>query len=603
MTSVNPTGNIGDLYKLLYTQTSEVDTNNDGKKDWRDLADSEYGNSDGNITMYEFTKMVHAIDLDHSIGDDIISQYFKKFDTNVSTDVIINDKGEKTNVRNKYALTTQESDEASKAIENYWNVSQELDKVRDAIFKDQAVTGIYSKFPTQVTTSVNEFLAPYIDNACEGKIKPEDINVEDMVAKFKETNGFKNLVLLDKADNVLRNTSLEEIKSKYSGQNNLEALLQANLESIIQNQLNLVAGGKFVSNGELQEDALRNSYLTAVENMIRNGVSGDDGSEDAELSIYCLDETDTDSEISKDKNITIRGLDNNNGSYTPVVLGDVIYANFDIGKENEDSHKYSYNITHSNGLNVICPDATSGECTIGVKQNATQNEWVTVSVLDSLGTEVAKRTYIIFVKDAKSTNNDYKDTTDYSDKLLDDPKLKDHRFSLAGLDIYGPLGNNVNINNYTFAEIYNSDSVVELYTNRRDCNKPGDDEAIAENKLSELASSIIDALSLAFADSGLDTDLLKQAGYNVINRYKSDFTVEKGNRNNDNIDHRNYDKYSEISFGTTIADKIRDNKKSGIQSGCNYKGGNHYTYDISFKLLVDDIIAEYNKLAGTNVKL
>lgn len=145
------------------------------------------------------------------------------------------------------------------------------------------------------------------------------------------------------------------------------------------------------------------------------------------------------------------------------------------------------------------------------------------------------------------------------------------------LEVAGDDNDGQQVTSIDFAKLYSSNAVITLHN-----GSEGDTE-LAWNRLGELGDHIVKALATA----GLNEGVLKTAKNNVIKRYKD----------------QGYKAYG-YGKGHRDSDDMRASLKSHIDSNADARHTmvrvrkvGKYVYGVSFKDLVDDILAEYNKLA------
>ncbi len=146
------------------------------------------------------------------------------------------------------------------------------------------------------------------------------------------------------------------------------------------------------------------------------------------------------------------------------------------------------------------------------------------------------------------------------------------------LEVAGGGNDGKQVTDIDFKTLYKNDAVITLHNARHD------EPDTAWNGLSELGNYIVNALKTA----GLDENTLKIAKENVINQYTQQgvkYYYESKSR-------------SENDRRQNIAHNIQNRDES---EGCRHtvvhiKSRSKECYAVSFKDLVDDILAEYNRL-------
>ena len=135
-----------------------------------------------------------------------------------------------------------------------------------------------------------------------------------------------------------------------------------------------------------------------------------------------------------------------------------------------------------------------------------------------------------------------------------------------------------------FADLYNGDAIICLHRGR------DRDHGLAFERLDNLASMILSALTTA----GLDADILKTAIKNVSSSYKNNYQYTPDiTQNKEGSDLCRY-----------LATQMQSNSaseyysKHAIITQLDDKRLNYYVNMVSFKNFVDDILAEYEKLSG-----
>mgnify|MGYP004519152071 CR=1 FL=1 len=142
--------------------------------------------------------------------------------------------------------------------------------------------------------------------------------------------------------------------------------------------------------------------------------------------------------------------------------------------------------------------------------------------------------------------------------------------------------------NANFQDLYNGDKTVILYgkmdkRNRDWSHKKNDIKAT----LSTLGTQVVDVLATA----GLDKAKLNTAAQTVVNRYVDAGAIK--NKNNNGTKQKDL-----INHCNEYMTANRNNTKSRIVWTVDTDGRDSNVYMIHFKDFVDDIIAEYRKLAA-----
>lgn len=129
-----------------------------------------------------------------------------------------------------------------------------------------------------------------------------------------------------------------------------------------------------------------------------------------------------------------------------------------------------------------------------------------------------------------------------------------------------------------FADLYSNNAVIQLYA----ANRNGRDDSTAKLRLGYLVDMIVNALS-----DGLDKEKLQKAAETVKKRYQDNIITYPGCSSTNLNDFRN-----------VLVPGAQNDGQSGILCNSGHKSG-HRTRGcsmVSFRQLVDDILAEYNKL-------
>lgn len=134
-------------------------------QDWTKVADKEYGNSDGSLIKAEFKDYMNAEwngeEMGLTLTDDLINKFWRKIDTNTSTDVI---KGTNS-IRNYNALDDKEVENLGKRIEAYQQFNEYVDM---AVQSPGVFTSSDAEWRTAVIDELMLHLEDWINNGFQG---------------------------------------------------------------------------------------------------------------------------------------------------------------------------------------------------------------------------------------------------------------------------------------------------------------------------------------------------------------------------------------------------------------------------------------------------
>ena len=134
-------------------------------QDWTKVADKEYGNSDGSLIKAEFKDYMNAEwngeEMGLTLTDDLINKFWRKIDTNTSTDVI---KGTNS-IRNYNALDDKEVENLGKRIEAYQQFNEYVDMT---VQSPGVFTSSDAEWRTAVIDELMLHLEDWINNGFQG---------------------------------------------------------------------------------------------------------------------------------------------------------------------------------------------------------------------------------------------------------------------------------------------------------------------------------------------------------------------------------------------------------------------------------------------------
>ena len=134
-------------------------------QDWTKVADKEYGNSDGSLIKAEFKDYMNAEwngeEMGLTLTDDLINKFWRKIDTNTSTDVI---KGTNS-IRNYNALDDKEVENLGKRIEAYQQFNEYVDMT---VQSPGVFTSSDAEWRTAVIDELMIHLEDWINNGFQG---------------------------------------------------------------------------------------------------------------------------------------------------------------------------------------------------------------------------------------------------------------------------------------------------------------------------------------------------------------------------------------------------------------------------------------------------
>ena len=206
---------------------------------------------------------------------------------------------------------------------------------------------------------------------------------------------------------------------------------------------------------------------------------------------------------------------------------------------------------------------------VSISSSAVGSYTVSITVLVD-GTRVGTKTITINCKEKELTAEDILDKASFAG--VGDP-------SGGHLEVFGTTvpAENTQVIDANFADLYNNNAIIQLHR-EKDTNG-----GKAKDRLSGLITMIIGALT----NAGLDNDILIKAAEKVKNQYNN---IERTSISNN---------WEKDTLARHAAGQIQNGTctSHAIVNYADTKRRDYNVYMVSFRGLVDDIIAEYNKLA------
>ena len=257
------------------------------------------------------------------------------------------------------------------------------------------------------------------------------------------------------------------------------------------------------------------------------------------------------------------------------------FGSVDSNGKSYDASKISYSASGS-GLNV----SVDGSGNISISAGDAVGVFkVSVSVLYD-GQPISQISFNVTVEEKPSYD-------EIIDKIEGDGwgDLKSEHLEVYGLT--GDFENGKQIHEYSFADLYNNDAAIQLhrrYAKHKD-NNWNNNKGTVITRLNQLG----DFIATVLATAGLNKSILDTAVDNVVNNL-----IEKGPKYKEVVDDvGNWVGDTTVSGHT--ADLITGDDSSyrnTIVEGENSYGTDTISYQISFRDLVDLILAEYENLGG-----
>ncbi len=146
-----------------------------------------------------------------------------------------------------------------------------------------------------------------------------------------------------------------------------------------------------------------------------------------------------------------------------------------------------------------------------------------------------------------------------------------------------------NLTDTSFSDLYNNDYIVRLHISMDDSESWESAGAIINSRLDQLGNLIVSALNTT---DKFDSAILTQAKNNVISKYKS-HKFDEGCLNDDDDGTDDWDLTNNLVWRMRNDRYGTGNKVVGTRDD---DGSDSWVWGVRFKDVVNDIIAEYNKL-------